>query len=63
MKNKTTNERGNTMTKKQNETPNVLKALKIKVMMPLNNDKEREKDISNQLNNYLLKKVKQGYFN
>jgi hypothetical protein len=63
MKNKTTNERGNTMTKKQNEKPNVLKALKIKVMMPLNNDKEREKDISNQLNNYLLKKVKQGYFN
>jgi hypothetical protein len=32
MKNKTTNERGNTMTKKQNETPNVLKALKIKVI-------------------------------
>jgi hypothetical protein len=31
MKNKTTNERGNTMTKKQNEKPNVLKALKIKL--------------------------------
>jgi hypothetical protein len=36
------------MTKKQNEKPNVLKALKKKYN-PLNNGKEREKDISRSI--------------
>jgi ATP-dependent Clp protease adapter protein ClpS len=50
--------------KKENKKPNMLKALKIKVMT-LNDDntmKKLENNFANQLNDYLIKKNKQNYF-
>jgi hypothetical protein len=47
--------------KKENKKPNMLKALKIKVIT-LNDDKKLENNFANQLNDYLIKKNKQNYF-
>ena len=42
--------------KKENKKPNMLKALKIKVVT-LNDDKKLENNFANQLNDYLIKKI------
>lgn len=57
----TTNNNKETTMKKENKKPNMLKALKIKVMT-LNDDKKLENNFANQLNDYLIKKNKQNYF-
>ena len=45
--------------KKKEINPNILKALGIEVLV----DKKYKKQAEQSLNNYLLKKAKQGYFN
>jgi len=45
--------------KKKEINPNILKALGIEVLV----DKKYKKQAEQSLNNHLLKKAKQGYFN